>query len=283
MMYYSIQVVQHFASSVVFIQTRWIVFIFVKDRCVDDILSFLLVLVGLAAISPASAQTVQIYKQYKADGCAAADLIYHMGMEVNLTECEDPSQIFGISGLHGKKKCVDSSLTYDLFMDATCATALTTPTTTTPATTTTTATTTSGCGTMVAGKTWYMSSCATSPPSDLTAITKTAYTDAACTTGAVETNLYLGNGGCMDDSGYEGATWTEKSQKMTAGQNFVTETFATRDCSGTATSTVSQACGVCNSTSKEIWACPGADVGSASPVGRMAALAILTASVAFRL
>lgn len=234
-------------------------------------------LVGLAAISPASAQTLQIYKLYKADGCAAADLVAYMGQPLNLTECDS------VGGWYGKKKCVDSAVTYDFFTDATCATAATTVTTTTPATTTTTATTTSGCNAMVPTKTWYMSSCVTSPPSDVTAITKTEYTDAACTTGAVESSFYLGNGGCMDQSGYEGATWTERSSKMTAGQNFVTETFATRDCSGTATSTVSTACGVCNSTTKQIMACPGADVGSASPVGRIAALAILTASVAFRL
>lgn len=244
-------------------------------------------LVGLAAISPASAQPVDIIKKYKADGCAAADLVFYYASEMNVTACHDLSQYasyFGLTGgLYGTKKCDDGSQSYDLFTEATCTTALTTPTTTTPATTTTTATTTSGCYEQVSTKTWGESFCATSPPSDMTAITKTEYTDAACTTGAVESTMYLGNGGCMDTSDYEGATWVTTSAKMTVGQNMVTETFATRDCSGTATATSSRACGVCNSTTKDIMACPGADVGSASPVGRMAALAILMASVAFRL
>jgi len=126
-------------------------------------------------------------------------------------------------------------------------------------------------------------SCAASPPSDLVAITSTVYTDEACTVLDYEKTLYVPDGECLDESEDDDGEWVTKSTKITIGQTYVTEEFATRDCSGTATETRREACGVCNATQKKIVSCPGADLGSASPAGPMAALAILTASVAFRL
>merc|ERR1711862_339066 len=138
---------------------------------------------------------------------------------------------------------------------------------------------------MAEDKMYVQFSCASSPPSDLVAVTETFYTDEACTTKDPENSgtTYMEDGGCMDVSGEEEGTWVTRSMKKTVGQTYVTEVFTTRDCSGTAMFTESEACGVCNSTNKKIVSCPGADVGSASPAGPMAALAILTASVVIRL
>jgi len=235
-------------------------------------------LVGLVAISPAASQTVNIVKKFKAAGCAAADQTSYMAFDMNTTECK----FFPDWGIWYTPKCVDGRSSGEPYTDATCTTPMTT---TTPLTTTTTVTTPSTCDTEEPGKLYEQKSCASSPPSDLVAVTSTTYTDEACTTKDPEKSMvmYIEDGGCIDESHEDDGTWVTMSRKITVGQTFVTEVFATRDCSGTVAFTKNEACGVCNSTEKKIVSCPGADLSSASPAGPMAALAILTASVVIRL